>query len=115
MFNRPVRGDRTRLRQALDNLLANVRTHTPAGTAATVMVRVEGDDAVIEVRDEGPGLSAAQAARAFERFYRADPTRRSGTGLGLAIVAAVAAAHDGHARALPSDSGAAFDLRLPRG
>jgi two-component system OmpR family sensor kinase len=56
-----------------------------------------------------------QAARAFERFYRADPTRRSGTGLGLAIVAAVAAAHDGHARALPSNSGAAFELRLPRG
>ncbi|MGC5009655.1 sensor histidine kinase [Streptosporangium sp. DT93] len=110
-----VLGDRTRLRQALDNLLANVRTHTPAGTAATVTVRAEGDDAVVEVRDEGPGLSAEQAARAFERFYRADPTRRSGTGLGLAIVAAVADAHHGHARALPSGSGAAFELRLPRG
>ncbi|WP_440085939.1 sensor histidine kinase [Streptosporangium sp. LJ11] len=110
-----IRGDRTRLRQALDNLLVNVRTHTPAGTAATVTVRAEGDDAVVEVRDEGPGLSAVQAVRAFERFYRADPTRRSGTGLGLAIVAAVAAAHHGHARALPSDSGAAFELRLPRG
>ncbi|GII05307.1 sensor histidine kinase [Planobispora takensis] len=108
-------GDRTRLRQALDNLLANVRAHTPAGTAATVTVRAEDGDAVVEVRDEGPGLSAVQAARAFERFYRADPTRRSGTGLGLAIVAAVAAAHDGHVRALPSDSGGVFELRLPRG
>ena len=53
-------------------------------------VRTDGDEAVLEVADEGPGLDAEDAARVFERFYRADPSRPrdgGGTGLGLAIVA----------------------------
>ncbi|MFG1688631.1 ATP-binding protein [Nonomuraea sp. NPDC049269] len=113
-----VRGDRTRLRQLLDNLLANVRTHTPAGTPATITVRTDGGadirEVVVEVRDEGPGLTAEQAAHVFERFYRAAPARtRGGAGLGLAIVAAVAEAHGGSARARPANPGAVFEIRLP--
>ena len=95
-----VEGDRERLRQILDNLLANVRAHTPAGTAASVRVAREGDEAVVEVADTGPGLSDDQLAHAFERFYRGDASRSrdaGGAGLGLAITAAIAESHGGSA------------------
>ena len=93
-----VTGDKDRLRQVLDNLLANVRAHTPAGTTATVRVDQIGDQAQIEVRDTGPGMPDEDARQVFERFYRADPARsrtRGGSGLGLSIVAAIVAAHGG--------------------
>ena len=93
-----VTGDKDRLRQVLDNLLANVRAHTPPGTTATVHVDLVGDQAQIEVRDTGPGMPDEDARRVFERFYRADPARArtgGGSGLGLSIVAAIVAAHGG--------------------
>jgi len=93
-----VIGDPSRLRQVLDNLLANVRTHTPPATPCSLTVRREGDDAVVIVADEGPGMNSGDAARAFDRFHRADTSRTrasGGSGLGLSIVAAIVAAHDG--------------------
>jgi two-component system OmpR family sensor kinase len=117
--DRPVEvtADRMRLREVLDNLLANVRTHTPPGTPTTVRVRASGAEAVIEVADEGPGLEAEDAARVFERFYRADPSRardRGGTGLGLAVVAALVGAHGGRVEVDTSrGDGATFRVRLP--
>ena len=112
-----VTGDRMRLREVLDNLLANVRTHTPPGTPTTVRVHAQDDEAVIEVADEGPGLDAEDAARVFERFYRADPSRardRGGTGLGLAVVAALVGAHGGRVEVDTSrGDGATFRVRLP--
>jgi two-component system OmpR family sensor kinase len=93
-----VTGDKDRLRQVIDNLLANVRAHTPEGTSTTVRVDVIGDQAEIEVRDTGQGMSGDEANRVFERFYRADPARSrisGGSGLGLSIVAAIVEAHDG--------------------
>src|SRR3984957_15225160 len=97
---RPIEvvGDKDRLRQVLDNLLANVRAHTPPGTTATEHVDQIGDQAQIEVRDTGPGMRDEDARRVFERFYRADPARArtgGGSGLGLSIVAAIVAAHGG--------------------
>jgi two-component system OmpR family sensor kinase len=97
---RPIEviGDKDRLRQVLDNLLANVRAHTPPGTTATVHVDQIGDQAQIEVRDTGPGMRDEDARRVFERFYRADPARArtgGGSGLGLSIVSAIVAAHGG--------------------
>jgi two-component system, OmpR family, sensor kinase len=92
-------GDREMLSRAIDNLLANVRAHTPEGTAATVTARDDGDGRVIvEVSDDGPGVPADRLTRIFDRFYRAG-SPRSGSGLGLAIVAEIAAAHDGAAQA----------------
>jgi two-component system OmpR family sensor kinase len=113
----PIYGDRMRLRQIVDNLLANVRAHTPAGAPAQVRVRRENGSALVEVEDSGPGMTPEQKAHAFERFYRADASRsraRGGVGLGLSIVAAVAEAHGGSASA-ESDlgSGATFRIALP--
>ena len=95
-----VEGDRERLRQVVDNLLANVRAHTPAGAPATVRVAREDDDAVVDVTDTGPGLTDDQLSHAFERFYRGDASRSrdvGGAGLGLAITSAIAESHGGSA------------------
>jgi two-component system OmpR family sensor kinase len=114
-----VSGDASRLRQVLDNLLANVRAHTPPGSTAAVAVSRAGDQAIVEVSDNGPGISADDAARLFERFYRADASRSrasGGAGLGLSIVAAIVAAHGGTVAAAPVPApghGAVFTVRVP--
>jgi two-component system OmpR family sensor kinase len=112
-----VTGDEARLRQVLDNLFANARSHTPAGTPVSVeLQRVDGR-AKLSVADHGPGLTEEQAARVFERFYRADTSRArasGGVGLGLSIVAAVTEAHGGTASAEPTPGGGAtFVITLP--
>ena len=112
-----VLGDRDRLRQVVDNLLANVRSHTPAGAPADVRVRAADGRATLEVADRGPGLDPGQEARVFERFYRAEASRsrdHGGAGLGLSIVAAIAAAHGGTATAAAREGGGAvFSVQLP--
>jgi two-component system OmpR family sensor kinase len=116
-----VIGDENRLRQAVDNLLTNAVRHTPEGTAITVRVRPDEQPGryALDVLDTGHGLSAAEAARVFERFYRADPSRarttaQQGSGLGLAIVAAIAEAHGGSATVYSEPGrGACFTLSLP--
>lgn len=112
-----VPGDRLRLRQVVDNLLSNVRAHAPAGTRTVVSVTSDGARAVVEVVDDGPGLTAEEAAQVFERFYRADPswTRTSGgSGLGLSIVWSIVAAHYGTIVASPgAEAGAVFTVNLP--
>ncbi len=112
-----VVGDAGRLRQVLDNLLANVRAHTPEGTPATVGVHLEGDWVGLEVADEGPGIPDDALERLFERFYRADPSRArrsGGSGLGLSIVAAIVAGHGGRvAAANRRGGGVSITVRLP--
>jgi two-component system OmpR family sensor kinase len=113
-----VLGDEARLRQVLDNLLDNVRVHTSAGTPVRVAVESAADEVVLSVTDEGPGLSAEVADRAFERFYRGDPARSretGGAGLGLSIVSAIVEAHGGSVSAAPGPegSGTRIEVRLP--
>ncbi|MEU1624561.1 HAMP domain-containing sensor histidine kinase [Streptomyces sp. NPDC020096] len=113
-----VCGDRHRLHQAVANLLANARVHTPEGTTVEVGVRDGGDHAVLTVTDDGPGVPEAAQATVFERFARADPRRHptgGGAGLGLAIVAAVTAAHGGTAEVRSHPGETVFTLRLPHG
>ena len=112
-----VTGDRLRLRQVLDNLLANIRDHTDPGTVATIMLAESDDTCTLTVADDGPGMRAEEAARAFERFWQAEPTTihpRHGTGLGLAIVAELVAAHRGTitVNATPG-AGTSFTITLP--
>ena len=110
-------GDEQRLKQVVVNLLSNARTHTPAGTPIIVTVRKDADAALVTVADRGHGLPAEHAARVFERFFRADPSRTrasGGSGLGLSIVSAIVEAHGGTVtvETNPGD-GATFTVRLP--
>lgn len=112
-----VIGDRDRLRQAIDNLFANVRAHTPPGTPVTVSLHRLDGKAALGVSDAGPGLTEEEAAQVFERFYRVDQSRTrasGGVGLGLSIVAAVAEAHGGEVTARPTPGGGAtFLVEIP--
>jgi two-component system OmpR family sensor kinase len=112
-----VAGDPNRLRQVIDNLLANVRVHTPPATPAWVRVARADGQAVVEVADSGPGIPPAMADRIFERFFRVDPGRarqQGGTGLGLSIVQAIAQAHGGRVEVRSAEGGGAiFRVLLP--
>ncbi|MDH6197467.1 two-component system OmpR family sensor kinase [Mycobacterium frederiksbergense] len=117
-----IDGDGARLHQVLANLLANARTHTPAGTSVTVSLSTEdagagGDGAVlITVADDGPGIPQTLLPDVFERFARGDSSRsrRAGsTGLGLAIVAAVVKAHGGTIEVHSVAGSTEFVVRLP--
>jgi two-component system OmpR family sensor kinase len=112
-----VSGDEARLRQVLANLVTNAVVHTEPGTPVTITAQRVGDDAVLVVADRGPGMEPDVAARAFERFYRADPSRarhRGGSGLGLAIVEATVVAHGGtvHLETAPGE-GTSVRVVLP--
>jgi two-component system, OmpR family, sensor histidine kinase MprB len=107
-----VHADRVRLERAVINLLDNARKWSPEG--GTVEVEVSGGELV--VRDEGPGIEAADRPHVFDRFYRSAESRRlPGSGLGLAIVRQVAEMHGGAAWAAapPAGRGAELHLRLP--
>jgi len=112
-----VLGDPEQLRQVLANLTRNAVTHTPATTAVEIGLRREGDRAVLEVRDHGPGLPPDAGDRVFDRFWRTEGGRSrgpGGSGLGLAIVKAIVLAHHGevHAANAP-EGGAVFWVSLP--
>lgn len=114
-----VRADEAQLRQVLGNLVRNALVHTPPGTPVELSARNEGNEAVLEVRDHGPGLPTSDVQSLFERFWRADPGRgrsAGGAGLGLSIVAALVDAHGGRVSAASApDGGAVFTVRLPSG
>ena len=87
-----VNGDRGSLRALVENLVNNAVRYTPAGQV-TVRARREGDGAVLEVEDTGPGIPPAERERVFDRFYRGESAAEGGTGLGLAIVRRIAQRH----------------------
>jgi two-component system OmpR family sensor kinase len=121
-----VIGDEPRLRQVIGNLMSNALTHTPDGTAIEVSVSSgtldpqAGDHTpavILDVTDQGPGMTQEQARRVFERFYRADQARTratGGSGLGLAIVRALVVAQGGVASLRTAEGrGATFRIALP--
>ncbi|MEU1048662.1 HAMP domain-containing sensor histidine kinase [Streptomyces sp. NPDC005897] len=94
----PAVADEARLRQVVTNLIGNAVTHTPPGTPVRIGVGTVGPHAVLEVADQGPGLTPAERERVFDRFYRTDDSRArttGGSGLGLAIAHALVTAHGG--------------------
>ena len=111
-----VPGDQARLHQILANLLANARTHTPAGTLVVTRVRPEGSLVRVSVTDDGPGVPLALQPRIFERFTRGDDARvraNGSTGLGLSIVAAVGHAHGGRVEVSSTPGSTTFSVLLP--
>jgi two-component system OmpR family sensor kinase len=112
-----VPGDPARLHQVLANLLANARTHTPAGTTVTVSLVAPADGtAVLRVADDGPGIPAALLPDVFDRFARADTSRSraaGSTGLGLSIVDAVAQAHGGRVEVASRPGRTVLTVTLP--
>ncbi len=111
-----VDGVPDQLHQVIANLVTNAVVHTPAGTPIRVGVESDGVQVRLWVADDGPGMSPEVAARAFERFYRADPSRSrrsGGSGLGLAIVASIVAGHHGTVRIEPTAGAMGADT--PRG
>jgi two-component system OmpR family sensor kinase len=111
-----VSGDAARLHQIVANLLANARTHTPAGTAVSASVRLIGEHAELRVADAGPGIDPSVLPTIFERFARGDTSRSrvaGSTGLGLAIVEAVVTAHSGTVSVESIPGSTVFTVRLP--
>jgi two-component system, OmpR family, phosphate regulon sensor histidine kinase PhoR len=112
----PVRGEAARLAQVFANLVHNAVKFSPAGTDVRVGVRREGRMLEGWVADDGPGVSPADEARIFERFYKADRTRTAGggTGLGLAIARHIVEGHGGAIRVDSEEGrGATFAFTIP--
>jgi two-component system OmpR family sensor kinase len=114
----PLRGNPDELHRLIRNLLENAVRHTPDRTVIELTARRDGNDALLEVLDDGPGLPEGMDEQVFDRFVRAggpaDVSGGGGSGLGLAIVRAVAEAHGGSVEAGRSAyGGARFSVRLP--
>ena len=113
-----VRGDRARLLQVLTNLLGNAAKYTPPGGRIVLAARREGEEAVIEVTDNGVGIPVAAQARVFEMFEQVDSTlsrAQGGLGIGLALVQRLVALHGGHVEvfSLGEGQGSTFTVYLP--
>jgi two-component system, OmpR family, sensor kinase len=116
----PVNGNPDELHRLVVNLIDNALIHTPPPTSVRVGVGRDGDEAVLVVEDDGPGIPEKLREQVFGRFVRgsgpADEAASGGTGLGLAIVRSVAGAHGGSVEAGSSGSGGArFVVRMPLG
>jgi two-component system sensor histidine kinase TctE len=88
-----IAGNAMMLRELLSNLIDNALRYTPAGGSVTVRVRRDGEHALLEVEDTGPGIAPSERANVFERFYRILGSNVQGSGLGLAIVREIAQQH----------------------
>ena len=113
----PAEGDPIRLGQAIANLLDNAIEFSPAGGTVTVAVASEGEQAVVRILDEGPGVPDGARERIFDRFHRLDASRArstGGSGIGLSIVRELARAHGGRVWHEPGpQGGSTFVLAVP--
>ncbi len=114
----PIQADSGRLRQVLHNLLANALRHTPAGGQITVRAELAADEIQVAITDTGAGIAPELQPHVFDRFYRAEASRRrdsGGAGLGLAISQAIVLAHNGRIEATSAGEGkgSAFTIYLP--
>ncbi|MGB8215220.1 MAG: ATP-binding protein [Anaerolineales bacterium] len=93
----PMRGNPIRLRQMLDNLLGNAIKYTPEGGDITIEMELQGEQVILRMSDNGPGIPPADQPHIFEKFYRASnvPKGVGGSGLGLAIVKSIVDSHQG--------------------
>ena len=113
-----LRFDRERIVQLLSNLVGNALKFTPRGGEVVVDVAARADEALIEVRDSGPGIPEADLPLVFDRFFRGTnvgDARASGSGLGLAIARSIVEMHGGSISVSSAlGQGSTFTVRLPR-
>lgn len=113
-----VVADAARLARVLNNLIKNAIAYSSEGTPVEVSARVEGDEAVIAVSDEGVTIPSHKLRAIFDKFYRVDESRASdtgGAGLGLAIAREIVELHGGTIAAESEAGRTTFTVRLPRG
>ena len=114
-----VNADRLVLREAVINVIDNAIKYSPEGASITVTIRARGDEAMVEVADHGPGVSADDRQRIFDRFFRVDTARSreaGGSGLGLAIAKWAVEVNGGSiAVEAGAAGGSVFRISLPRG
>jgi signal transduction histidine kinase len=105
--------DADRVEQVLQNLAANALRHTSDGGQISLTAERAGNDVVLTIRDNGSGIPAEHLPHIFDRFYKADASRKAagGSGLGLSIVKAIIERHGGTVAAR-NDGGAVFEIRL---
>ena len=111
--------DRERVVQLINNLVGNALKFTPTGGSVSLALIDAADEAVVEVRDTGPGIPSPELPHIFDRFYRGTNTgeaRASGSGLGLAIARSIADMHGGEIDVSSVEGqGTTFAVHLPRG
>jgi two-component system sensor histidine kinase BaeS len=112
----PVRGDPVRLHEVVGNLLTNALKFTPAGGSVLLETGPEGEQAVLRVRDTGPGIPPDELPHIFDRFFRGKGAAKvAGSGIGLTVVAELVRAHQGRLDVTsPPGEGAQFTVTLPR-
>ena len=108
-----VVGDEERVLQVGRGLVENALRHTPPGTPIRIRVRGDGDHALLEIEDAGPGIPPEHLAHVFDRFYRVEGALASGSGLGLAIARELAQAMGGVLEVESRPGRTVFSLRLP--
>lgn len=115
--NATVSGDRLMLRRAIGNLLSNAFGHTPRGGYVRILISISDDRmATIQVENSGETISPEHLPRLFDRFYRADPSRKrlaDGVGLGLAITRSIIQSHGGSVSVRSAEGVTAFELKIP--
>ncbi len=113
----PITGDEDKLQQVLANLVSNSLRFTPSGKRVEVGTRIDGQQVMLQVTDEGSGIDPADLPNLFERFYKGDRSRsrkESGSGLGLSIVKQLVELHGGQVQAaLPESGGLQVTFWLP--
>lgn len=109
-----VTGDPDLLIQMLSNLLENFVEHGRDGGRAKLALGRIGDQAILRISDDGPGIPEHRREQIFERFFRLDASRSvEGNGLGLSLVKSIAELHDGSCALVAGEPGAIFEIRLP--
>jgi signal transduction histidine kinase len=109
--NIELRGNRELLVQMISNLLENAIVHTPAGTSINMELSDSADGRKLVIQDDGPGISATENERIFERFYRLEESgSKPGNGFGLSLVRSICSLHGFTVRLRPAPNGAAFEV-----
>jgi two-component system sensor histidine kinase GlrK len=110
-----VTGGREEITTIVNNIVTNAIKYSPADGAVSLSLTREGDQAVFDVIDQGPGVPKEDQTKIFEPFFRARGTEHAatGTGLGLAIASEFVHAHHGFLMLIQSETGAHFQVRLP--